>query len=366
MKRLSLLAIGFTLISLLICSFAQGAAEVKVGKGDLKIGGILQAGYTYNLEDDMGNDSFWLKRVRFLFWGTIIPDKVKYFVQLDHAGGVSALDYKAQFFYIEKTEIAVGRFLPNFTLYMPYSTAKLELINYPMTTTKFAVWRQCGLQVTTKPSEYVSFTGGIFNGGDIPNNTSDNNDAKDFLVRADIMPPVDQVKLHFGGYAWLGYALPMYTYDDGYYMGTGSGSSALVTLTFPDETLKRNRFGGFGMADYTKDEMTVRARGEFLMATTEELTGIDFDEDVCSRDEMAFFGQASVQPNKQVEVLARYEAYDPDTDTDDDGISAVTGGVNYYMDGINAMIYLNYIHNMFQAEGKDAYGVVQAQVQVAF
>jgi hypothetical protein len=365
-KTMSMLLVGMLVSLLALSSVLAEESGITVGKGTLKIGGILQAGYTYNLEDDMGNDSFWLKRVRFLFWGTIIPDKVKYFVQLDHAGGVSALDYKAQFFYIEKTEIAVGRFLPNFTLYMPYSTAKLELINYPMTTTKFAVWRQCGLQVTTKPSEYVNFTGGIFNGGDIPNNTSDNNDAKDFLLRADIMPPVDQVKLHFGGYAWLGYALPMYTYDDGSYLGTGTGSSALVTLTFPDETLKRNRFGGFGMADYTKDEMTFRARGEFLMATTETLTGMNFDEDVCSTDQIAYFGQASVQPHKQVEVLARYEAYDPDTDTDDDGISAVTGGVNYYMDGTNAMIYLNYIHNMFQAEGQDAYGVVQAQVQITF
>ncbi|NIO08426.1 MAG: hypothetical protein GTO40_10630, partial [Deltaproteobacteria bacterium] len=53
----------------------------------------------------------------------------KYFVQLDHRGGISVLDYKAQFFYIEKTEITVGRFLPNFTMYMPLSTAKLEMIN---------------------------------------------------------------------------------------------------------------------------------------------------------------------------------------------------------------------------------------------
>ncbi|NIO08425.1 MAG: hypothetical protein GTO40_10625, partial [Deltaproteobacteria bacterium] len=54
MKKLTLLTIGLMLISFLICSFATGAAEVKVGKGDLRIGGILQAGFTYNVEDDMG------------------------------------------------------------------------------------------------------------------------------------------------------------------------------------------------------------------------------------------------------------------------------------------------------------------------
>lgn len=361
MRKLGILTISVILIFLFTASFAQAVTEIKVGKGDLKIGGILQAGFTYNLEDDAGTNTFWMKRGRFLFWGTIIPDKVKYFVQLDHAGGVSLLDYKAQFFYIEKTEITFGRFLPNFTLYMPYSTAKLELINYPMTTTKFAVWRQVGLQVTGKPSDYVHLTGGIFNGGDIPNNTSDNNDAKDFLGRIDVMPPVENVNLHFGGYAWIGSALPIYEYED--YYGTGAGSA--VEISFPDETLKRNRFGGFAKVDYTKDEITFRARGEFIMGETETLEGIKFDEDVCSVDQQAYFGQVSVQPTKQVEILARFEGYDPDTDMDDDGISAITGGVNYYLDGINAMFYLNYIHKMEQGDEVDN-DEIQGQVQITF
>jgi hypothetical protein len=357
------------LIFLFTTSFAQALTEIKVGKGDLKIGGILQAGFTYNVEDDAGTDAFWMKRGRFLFWGTIIPDKVKYFVQLDHAGGVSLLDYKAQFFYIEKTEITFGRFLPNFTLYMPYSTAKLELINYPMTTTKYAMWRQVGLQAMVK-TDYVHFTGGIFNGADIPNNTSDNNDAKDFLGRVDVMPPMEEVNLHFGGYAWIGSSLPTYTQyitHDIYDYGKAQSNYVItetVVWNFPDETLERNRFGGFVKADYTKDEMTFRARGEYIQGSTESLYYQDVDS-VSSVDSRAFFGQASIQPVKQVEILARYEAYDPNTDVDDDGISAITGGVNYYMDGINAMLYLNYIHKMEEGDEVDN-DEVQAQVQITF
>ena len=359
MRKLSLLTVGLVLISLLVSNFALGATEVKVGKGDLKIGGIFQAGFTYNVEDEMGNDSFWLKRARFLFWGTIVPDKVKYFVQLDHRGSISVLDYKAQFFYIEKTEITVGRFLPNFTLYMPYSTAKLELINYPMTTTKYAVWRQCGIQTTTK-TDYVDFNVGIFNGGDVPNNWSDNNDAKDFLVRADVKPPIDEATVRFGGYAWIGSALPIFEYEDSF----GAGAGSAVIITFPDETLKRNRYGGFAKADYTKDEMTFRFRGEVIMGQDEYLTGPSVDEKD-TRDSRAYFAQGSVQPVKQVEFLARYEAHDPNTDVDDDGTSAITGGVNYYIDGINAMFYLNYIHKMEEGTEIDN-DEVQGQVQITF
>lgn len=370
MKRRIFLVIAGMLFSLLISSLAFGEmTEIKVGKGTLKIGGILQAGFTYNVNpehDALVHDSFTLNRARFLFWGVIVPDKVKYFVQLDHKGSVNVLDYKAQFFYIEKTEITVGRFLPNFTLYMPYSTAKLELINYPMTTTKFAVWRQVGIQTTTK-TDYVDFNLGIFNGGDIPNNTSDNNDAKDFLIRAEIKPPVDQAKIRVGGYAWIGSALPQYskTWKDTIVVNSDTVfQDRSVSKSFPDENLKMNRFGGFAKVDYTKDEMTFRFRGEFLAASTEKLPWPDMDS-VTTTDAQAYFAQASVQPVKQVEFLARYEAYDPNTDVDDDGISAITGGINYYLEGINAMFYLNYIHKMEEGTEVDN-DVVKGQVQITF
>jgi len=42
MKKLSLFIAGLMLVSLFVGSFAMGAMEVKVGKGDLKIGGIFR------------------------------------------------------------------------------------------------------------------------------------------------------------------------------------------------------------------------------------------------------------------------------------------------------------------------------------
>lgn len=344
--KISILTALFIILALVFVQTSSAQmAEVKVGKGTLKMGGILQAGYTFHLEDDEGYNSFTLNRARFLFWGDIIPDKVKYFVQLDHKGNVSVLDYKARFFYISNTEITVGRFLPNFTLYMPYSTAKLEMINYPLTTQRFAVWRQVGIQTTTK-TEYVDFNLGIFNGADQPNNTSDNNDAKDFLLRANIKPPIEQAKVLFGGYAWIGSADP------------GFGLTE-------EGTVKRNRFGGFAKVDYkATEDVTVKFRGEFLMASTEHLTFADMDSVACI-DAQAFFAHVGIQPTPKVEVLFRYDFHDPDTDTDDDGESWITAGVNYYLESINSMFYLNYISKIEQGTDVDN-DLIVAQVQIAF
>jgi hypothetical protein len=344
MKKLICFTTGLVLISFLTCSFTLAETEVKVGKGDLKIGGILQAGYSH-FEGNKGNDSFSLKRVRFLFWGTIIPEKVKYFVQLEHAGTIDVLDFKAQFFYIKNTEITVGRFLPNFTLYMPYSTARLEMINYPFTTTYYGVWRQCGIQSTTQ-TEHVDFNIGIFNGGDIPNNLSDNNNAKDFLFRADIKPSMTELKLRFGGYAWLGFATPIFRWVD------------------RNEYFNANRFGGFFTADYTKDKVTYRFRGELLAARDEVI--INREEMITgTRNSRVILAHFGVQLIKQAEFMLRYDLNDPNTATDDNRISAITGGVNYYLDDINVMFYLNLIHNMEEGEDIDNDQIL-AQMQIVF
>jgi hypothetical protein len=384
MKKLIFLIMMGMLFSLSVPNLALSEmAEIKVGKGTLKIGGILQAGFLYFADDDMGNNSFFLNRARFLFWGTIVPDKVKYFVQLEHNKGVGVLDYKAQFFYIPQTEITFGRFLPNFTLYMPYSTAKLEMINYPLTTLRFAVWRQVGIQTTTK-TDYVDFNVGIFNGYPA-NNFSDNNDAKDFLLRADFKPPVDQAQIRVGGYAWIGSAAP-----------TG--------LSNPDEkTLEMNRFGGFAKVDYkASEDLTVRFRGELLMASTENLFYAHVDS-VATTDAQAFFAHLGVQPTPKWEFLARYDFHDPNTDMsyekatsdmgngtaafssseicNDDEEAWLTAGVNYYLEGINAMFYLNFIHKMepghkntwdedtgkwVKEEREVDNDVIQGQVQITF
>ena len=359
MRKLICLVMGGILLSMLVVGPAFAEMEtIKVGKGSLKVGGVLQTGFTFNMEDEdvmKLSNSFTLNRVRFLFWGDIVPGKIKYFVQTEGKNGTGVLDYKARFFYVPKTEITAGRFLPNFTYYMPQSTGKLELINYPFTTSQYGMWRQTGVMSTTK-TEYVDFNIGIFNGADILNNIADNNDAKDFLVRADFKLPCEMAKVRVGGYAWMGSSVP-----------TAADTLGVVgpMLNPDEETFSDKMFGGFAVADYKMDnDMTFKFRGEFTMGTSEYTTDGTFDN-IDETSSQAMFVQASVQPMPKWEFLARFETYDPNTDGDDDTVTAITGGVNYYLSGINSMFYLNFIHLGEETDDIDN-DRVQLQAQILF
>ena len=292
-------------------------AEVQVGKGTLKVGGILQAAVD---DDQAGNLSFRLKRARLLFWGDIVPDDVKWFMQTEGVAEKYVLDVKLRLFYIPNTEITVGRFLPNFTIYMPSSTAKLDLINYPLVTAKYAMWRQCGIQSATK-TEYVNFNIGVFNGYP-KNNWADDNDAKDILVRADIKATKD---VTVGGYHWQGKAL------------------------VEGKDVDRIRTGGL-----------LKVKHEGLSAAAEYIMGKNDQT-----DSAGYYAQAGYKVKPDVQVLARYDAYDPNTDVDDDGETWITVGANCFIDGYNAMASLNYIIKSEEGDEVDN-NVVVAQLQVLF
>ena len=326
------------------------------------------------MEDEGTVDQFTLNRARLLLSGTIIPDRVKYFVQTEAKDGEGLLDYKASFYYLPNTEIAAGRFLPNFTLYMPMSTGKLELIDYPMTTTymigneeaSFAMWRQTGIQSTTK-MELFDFNIGVFNGADVPNNTMDNNDAKDFFGRVDVkIPGGEDVEARVGAYGWLGSAkaIDPNPYDDSY------GERYRVD---EDDTVQNNMFGGFGTADADMGDMSFSLRGELVVGRKEclvmrvtEKTAADSPYEKDETKSAALLLQAGVKPLPKVEGICRLESIDPNGDVDNDAVGQLTLGANYYLDGLNAMFYLNFIHTYFEDDDIDAVDTIKAQMQIMF
>ena len=364
MKRIVDLSLAFVIAGLFVASVACAQmADIKVGKGDLKIGAILQAGLDYSLADDTTatgaqnvNGQFTLNRARFLFWGTIVPDKVKYFVQTETRNGVGALDYKMTFVdYIPQTEITVGRFLPSFTYYMPRHTGKLDMINYPLFLIAsktpegvkgnfwdYAMWRQTGVQITTKVENFAdwAFTGGLFNGP--ADNIADNNDAKDVLLRADFMPKTDFGKIVIGGHAWLG-----------------------NLLLADDEDCAYNRFGFFGVLMHEK--ATVVA--ELVMGSDEEAHFDAAKNEWTDRSSMGFYGHAEYKVNPEIGILGRFDFFDQNTDVDDNAWTWITFGVNYYIESYNAMMYLNFIHkeeqNDWGAKESLDNDVIQLQFQVS-
>ena len=102
-------------------------------------------------------------------------------------------------------------------------------------------------------------------------------------------------------------------------------------------------FGGFASVDYNK---MIKFRGEYMMKTVVE--GWDEDPTVEGLDDLnssGFYATAGYCATDWLEVLARYDAYDPNTDCDDDGNSAITFGANFMIHKYNAMISLNLIKN---------------------
>lgn len=326
-NRLMALIIGLAVFSI---TFAE---PIDIGNGTLKVGGILQSTVNYYQDTLQPQTSFVMKRARFLLFGSIIPDKVKYFVQTEAVGTPFLLDTKLQFFYLPKTEVAFGRFLPNFTYYMPMSTAKLDFVNYPLISTKYAMWRQVGLQTTTM-TDYIDLNLGLFNGYPA-NNWSDNNDAKDFLGRA-TFKPFNGIQVF--GYGWMG-----------------------NLLMAEDSDLQNTRFGG-GLSierKLSEDGMAITLRGEYLMAGDEDTTGNTIKS-------MGYYLQGGFKPKPQFEILGRYEAYDPNTDAGDNAITWITGGVNYYISGTNAMLYLNYVKKINEGAIDPDDDEVILQAQIAF
>lgn len=299
LKRRIILCILSVLIGFMYTSqvVADDLMDVKVGSGPLKIGGILQCWYFNTQDEAQVQSSFQMKRARLLFWGEIVPEKVKYFIQTDGVGSPFVLDVKLQFYFIPNTEIAFGRFLPNFTQYMPRSTAKLDLINYPLVVLRYAMWRQVGIQTTTR-TKFADFNLGLFNGP--ANNWTDNNDAKDFFARVSLKP-ANRIRL--GGYRWQGKSL--------------EGESDMdVTRTgaFLDISLDKGVFN----AEY--------------------ITGKDGE--LASK---GFYAHMGFKVLPKVELLARYDSFDPNTDMEDNGETWITTGLNYFIQSDRAKIFLNYI-----------------------
>ncbi|TET78142.1 MAG: hypothetical protein E3J41_05320, partial [Candidatus Cloacimonadota bacterium] len=89
---------GFILIVLCLFIFTLPLLAQDEGVlahyGTLKIGGIMQSTFTYNMDTLDVQTEFALKRSRLLFWGTILNDKIKYFVQTEGLASPYILDTK--------------------------------------------------------------------------------------------------------------------------------------------------------------------------------------------------------------------------------------------------------------------------------
>lgn len=315
---------------------ALPAAPVEVGLGTLRIGGVLQTVYGYAPYGgfDYRAWSFTEKRARIIFNGDLPEQKVKYLVQLEALQGAPLLDARIQACgWLPKTDIFIGQFIPAVGHYMPRSTALLEMVNYPLLVTKYAMWRQVGAQTTTKLGP-VDWNMGVFNGYPATNPFTAakyDDPGKDVLISSSYKS-LGFVQLF--GYGWLGNAVEARDVD-----------------------ARRNWFGGGAMAERKLGHgMLLILRGE--AAAGEERRGMGGP----LAKSGGHYLHMGLRPHPKIELLGRWDRFD--TKRDDDGAAWYTGGGNYYFSGTNLMLYANYVHKRLETNppGNDDEFLVQAQL----
>ncbi|MBU1356771.1 MAG: hypothetical protein KJ620_09415 [Candidatus Edwardsbacteria bacterium] len=314
---------------LFLFSIPLAATPVEVGLGTLRLGGNLQTVYGYS---QTGKWSFAAKRVRLILNGDLPEQRLKYLVQLEALTSPALLDARIQASgYLPKTDLMLGRFIPSFSLYMPRSTAALEMINYPVVLTKFAMWRQMGMQTTTK-LQPVELSIGLFNGYPA-NNYADNNKGKDLLFSV-TAKPADF--LQFLGYSWLGNSVQKGSQD----------------------TLKNRYGGGFSIEHKLGQSMLLIVRSEVIAGQDR----LPFSGGMVKSG--GYYAHLGLRPHPKIEVLTRWDKFD--TERSDDGTAWLTLGANYYLSGTNAMIYANYIRKKMEQPGAPHNDEFAIQVQLAF
>lgn len=333
-----------------------GIPVVEAGWGHMKLSGVMQATLSAS---DLANENesrdveFAFKRMRLILSGGFLDERVGYYVEGDMANvGGFLLDARASLKFLRGLEVRFGRFIPDFTYFMPANVGRLMTIDYPVVTERFGVFRQVGLETWFR-HDYFDIVAGVFNGmrfreegvvsspelmkgfmGADWTNLADDNTGKDFLARL-VAKPVEGLEI--GGYIW--YGIPQYTWYD-----VAAGRMA-------DEAADMVLFGA--EARYLREELTLLA--EYAMrriyypdgALDPQMLPVEPDPRVGHGG----FLHAGYRFVKRLELMLRGDYFDDNMDNEDLGEEIWgTLGVNHFLDDIHARTTLEYILKVREKE----------------
>lgn len=338
-------------------SWAQGCMDS--GGDGATVKGFIQPQFDYHLNgtDADGNDlsegHFTFNRARIGVLGDI-PYDIEYYAFLEMSSFKSPqelphlLDAYVSYTRFEKwAKISLGQFKTPFSLEQNTSCSGLYTVNRSDVVSQLAgPQRDLGVMVSGgSDTLLVKYNLGLFNGAGI--NTIDNNKNKEVVGRLVINP---LSFLHIGGSFRMGKTNPTNTdeeLNDIYRYGaeiSGEYSGLYVQAEYilgQDELYSDSHvpiYGGCGgIVGYdTKSKGTYQKSG---YAAT-----------------IAYMTPWNLEP------VAKFETWDPDMDMDDDELSNLTFGLNYFVNDYSRL-QINYIHTMEATPVDNDMLIVQLQAK---
>jgi phosphate-selective porin len=300
----------------------SGVAEVAKAllpgskEGAIKLKGYVQVRYTA-YEENGKLDGFSLKSAYVVPYGTISPGW-DFEVEMDAADVSGKLMRNAFIEYNgfgQGARIRVGQLKPSYSEEFWTSSSNIATIDRAKAVTSLAAERDIGLSILGLAAKgKLDYGLGVFNGAGI--NAADDNDGKDFAGRITVAPLkgvgefIDNLRIGAG--AWVG------------------------SRTNGD--IKRY----VGILSYAVSRL--KLQGEYLLQNTGEYADTDTTT-VAEKDANGAYGLGTFdvwsRGNALVQLVAKYESYEPNKDKSDDQENATTIGVNWFFSKYSKLM-LNY------------------------
>lgn len=313
-----------------------------IGSKALQIGGLLQERYQ-GFEQSGVNNAFDLRRIRLIVSGSI-SDSWSYYTQTELGGtGVKLIDAYTTYKVADYLRFSAGQSKIAFSYENLTSDAALDFIDRSQVVealvgrSKDVVGNQqgrdIGLQVAGSFAKFndrylFDYTLSLINGSgyDV---VTDNNDHKDFVGRLAIHPLKG---LDLGGSIYEGEDIPV------------------ATTKVPNPvTQARNRYG-FD-ARYVIGPASLTA--EYIHGTDGPI----------KKD--GWYGQAGYFVIPQIQIVAKYDTYDPNKLITTDRTKIYIGGVNFFFNKWTKLSF-DYLDRREETATQLKNNIFEAQLQLAF